>query len=55
MKKRKNNQLSELAKYAAEIKINKRLNKYDNAEPSPCVKKKMKKGAKILALHKLPE
>ena len=52
MKKAKHTRLSSLAKQASKIKINKKL---DGLEDAPFFKKKMEKGAKMLAIAGLPK
>ena len=52
MKKEKKIKLSELAKEAAKIKVNKTL---ESLEDAPFFKKKMEKGAKMLAIAGLPK
>lgn len=53
MKKAGKLNLSQLAKKAAKIKVNKKLD--DAADDSPFIKKKMEKGARILAVAGLPK
>jgi hypothetical protein len=50
--KKKGKKISTLAKQAAKIKIVKRL---DTMEDAPFFKKKMEKGAKMLAIAGLPK
>lgn len=50
--KKAEKKLSGLAKQAAKIKVSKRL---DSIEDAPFFKKKMEKGAKILAVAGLPK
>ena len=52
MKKEEQRALRELAKQAAKIKINKRL---DTLEDAPFFKKKMEKGEKILSIAGVPK
>ena len=51
MKKAKNTRSSALARQASKIKANKKL---DSMEDAPFFKKKMQKGAKMLAIAGLP-
>ncbi len=52
MKKSVSIKLSEIAKQASKIKINKKL---DTLEDAPFFKKKMEKGAKMIAVAGLPK